>query len=122
MAESNIKSVPKSNSESRWEMRTKYYINLDPLIRSPLTDALSANLHNQHEIRCRNFEYHLAKCIEAYGFYRGIDECREVLHDFQECMTQEKRRSRFEIICGEFIRQVEAGERNYEEVPVLPML
>ena len=69
-----VKSVPKSTPESRWEMRTKYYTGMDPLIRSPLTDMLSVNLHNQFEIRCKNFEFRLAKCIEAYGFYRGIDD------------------------------------------------
>ncbi|XP_043582039.1 uncharacterized protein LOC122567505 [Bombus pyrosoma] len=111
--------MDESTAKSRMEMRDKYYIYSDPLIRSPLTNALSANLHNQHEVECRNFEFHLAECIEAYGFYKGIDKCKAVLHDFEECVTKEKRRSRFEIICGEFIRQVEAGERNYEKVPYL---
>lgn len=115
----NFRTMGERNTKTRREMRDKFYIYMDPLIRSPLTNFLSANLHNQHEIECRDFEFHLAECIEAYGFYRGLDECRAVINDFHECITKEKRRSRFEIISGEFIRQVEAGERNYEKVPFL---
>lgn len=108
-----------SNVESLRKLRNKYYTYSGPLIRFPLTEILSINLHSQHENRCNNFELRLAECIEAYGFYKGIEKCGAVLNDFQECMTQEKRRSRYELICAEFIRQVEAGERNYEKVPFI---
>lgn len=105
--------------KARREMRGKYHTYADPIIYSPLTSFLSTNLHNQNEIKCRDFEFHLAECIEAYGFYKAIEKCKAVLNDFHECITQDKRRSRFEILCGEFIRQVEAGERDYEKVPFL---
>lgn len=108
-----------SNVDTLRNLRHKYHTYSDPLIYSPLSKSLSMNLHSQHEIKCRDFEFHLAECIEAYGFYKGIEKCEAVLRDFHECMTQDKRRSRFEILCGEFIRQVEAGERNYEKVPFI---
>lgn len=116
----NFRSVGESTTETMRRMRLKYLTYLDPLIRSPLTSTISANLHHQSEIECRDFEFHLAECIEAYGFYKGMDKCQAMLYDFQECITREKRRCRFEIIGGEFTRQIEAGERSYEKVPFVP--
>ncbi|KAK1118478.1 hypothetical protein K0M31_015175 [Melipona bicolor] len=91
-------------------------------IDSPFNKMSSVLSHAQYHAECRDFELNIAKCIDAYGFHKAIQECKPLIHDFEECLYQEKRRQRFEILAGEFHRQVKAGERKYEKAPFIAML
>lgn len=91
-------------------------------IDSPLNAKASVLAHAQYHTECRDFELNIAKCIDAYGFHKAIQKCKPLIHDFEECLYQEKRRQRHEILVSEFYRQVKAGERKYEKAPFISML
>ena len=69
-------------------------MHLDPYIRSPLTEvfhpSIYTNQYNRNEL-CRKLEINLAKCLEAYGYRRGLmGECRDFQDDLKECTLQLK--------------------------------
>ncbi|CAL7949733.1 unnamed protein product [Xylocopa violacea] len=91
-----------------------------PIIRSPITDFFGISLHNQKDAYCRDFEFKLAKCAEAYGYYRGLLMCEKLIRDMSECITNFKQMSRGEVLHGEMTRQVHAGERKYDTTIFIP--
>lgn len=97
----------------------KYHAFAEPIFKSPITNWFGASLHAQFNATCKDFELHLAECVEAYGFYKGQEKCEALIRDLDECLHREKRRHRQEIINGEFLRQIDAGERKYEKAPFL---
>ncbi|XP_076754617.1 NADH dehydrogenase (ubiquinone) 15 kDa subunit [Xylocopa sonorina] len=115
-------SVPEPAPEFKAKNPNHVHLYNEPAIYSPLEHFFGTALHNQHDALCRDFEYQLALCVDAYGFYQGQLKCDLLIKDLSECLLADKRNSRREIISGEFNRQVDAGERKYEKTKFLPFL
>lgn len=97
-------------------------VNHDAIFQNRFTDTVKISIHVQDHGVCREFERNVAECVEAYGFYRGQVKCEALMHDLAECLLGEKRRSRNDILFGEMTRQVEKGERKFEEPPFLAFI
>lgn len=54
-------------------------------------------------------------CLEAYGLYRGVNKCQDLIEDFKECSMRTKRHSRIDAMRMERQRQYWMGERSKQE-------
>lgn len=67
---------------------------LTPFFRSPFTDLTGGLINSQHYGRCAEFELNMMECIEAYGQDRGRIKCRDMIDDYQECLSRAKSTAR----------------------------
>jgi NADH dehydrogenase (ubiquinone) Fe-S protein 5 len=67
---------------------------LTPFFRTPFTDFTGGLINAQHYDKCGQFELDVIECLEAYGQDRGKLKCRDLIEDFNECLTLTKRTMR----------------------------
>ncbi|XP_076235433.1 NADH dehydrogenase (ubiquinone) 15 kDa subunit isoform X2 [Calliopsis andreniformis] len=80
-----------------------FYIT--PLIKAPWTEITSNIGTYQQHPECRDFEFRLADCVEAYGWYRSLEKCDLLFKDLEECAYNLKRNKRLGIMLQERKRQ-----------------
>ncbi|GFG29276.1 hypothetical protein Cfor_03217 [Coptotermes formosanus] len=61
-----------------------------PFLRSPFTDLTSCLINHQNYGRCEELEMRVMNCLEAYGTYRGMKKCKDLVDDFRECSSRRK--------------------------------
>lgn len=86
-----------------------------PPFRTPLTDLTGCVISHQWHGRCKDFEMRAVDCLEAYGLYRGLEKCHDLLEDFKECSMNTKRDARLNDMRLERTRQYWMGERSKSE-------
>uniref|UniRef100_A0A1I7Y7M9 NADH dehydrogenase [ubiquinone] iron-sulfur protein 5 n=1 Tax=Steinernema glaseri TaxID=37863 RepID=A0A1I7Y7M9_9BILA len=84
---------------------------LAPTVKIPLTDTFNLPLSQQGKI-CGFFEAQFFRCMEAYGAKLGRKYCDLEHRDFQECITQDKQKKRFNAIRMERRKQWLQGNRD----------
>lgn len=99
-------------------MNQNVYIN--PLLKTPWTDAGYAVFSYQDNKRCAEFEFRAADCMEAYGLDRGGDKCWPYIKDLHECATSTKSMARARLMMEERERQFKAGKVKDRFVPDPP--
>ena len=65
-------------------------MSLGPFFRSPLTDLTGCLINHQSGGKCAEFEMDMMDCLEAYGMDKGAVKCKDLIADFQECVSQKK--------------------------------
>ncbi|CAG9797531.1 unnamed protein product [Chironomus riparius] len=83
---------------------------LTPFFRSPFTDFTGGLINAQHYDKCGQFELDVVECLEAYGQDRGKLKCRDLIEDFNECLTMTKRTMRALAMRNERTKQYWSGE------------
>lgn len=73
---------------------------LTPFFRTPFTDFTGGLINAQHYDKCGQFELDVIECLEAYGQDRGKLKCRDLIEDFNECLTMTKRTMRALVSCS----------------------
>ena len=71
----------------------------------------------QWTTRCSNVELETANCVEAYGFVRGKEKCKELISDLYECVYSMKQNKRLELMHVEYLHQIKKGQKEYIPVP-----
>lgn len=72
-------------------------MSLGPFLRSPLTDMTGCVINHQTYGKCAEFEMNMLDCLEAYGVNRGSTQCKDLISDFQECVSMKKQMLRFTV-------------------------
>lgn len=67
--------------------------------------------------RCANLELKAMECLEAHGFTKGMDSCKNLLDDFRECVYQDVQDRRLFAMWDERDRQYKAGQRKEHYAP-----
>lgn len=72
-------------------------MSLGPFFRSPFTDLTGCVINHQTYGKCAEFEMNMMDCLEAYGVNRGVEKCKDLIADFQECAGMKKQILRFTV-------------------------
>lgn len=75
----------------------------------------------QSSKECADFELRVIDCVDAYGFYRAEDKCRNLIADFHECVFMTKQVKRSILMYQERSRQVKEGKREFLPPPPLDL-
>lgn len=73
-------------------------MSLGPFFRSPLTDMTGCVINHQTYGKCAEFEMNMLDCLEAYGVNRGSTKCKDLIADFQECVSMKKQMMRVTVM------------------------
>lgn len=84
----------------------------DPWLKCFLTDLTGDHFSSQYFGRCANFESKFLDCMEAYGLYKGLKKCEDMMKDYKECVYRQKQFARVEAMRNERIRQWHSGQRS----------
>lgn len=86
----------------------------DPWLKCFFTDFTSDHFSSQYFGRCANLELKFLDCMEAYGLYKGLQKCEDLLADYKECVYKRKQFDRIVAMRNERNRQWHSGERSKE--------
>ena len=62
----------------------------EPLIRTPFTDVSATLLTSNRSKHCNEIELKLLYCMEAYGNPLGVEKCKALRQDLDECIFKLK--------------------------------
>ncbi|CAH1404066.1 unnamed protein product [Nezara viridula] len=82
--------------------------------KTPLTDLTGTPAYtSQYFGLCMDIEMKMINCLEAYGYYRGVESsCKDIIDDYSECFTRFKQMARHIEI-----RKVQRQKKSYIEPP-----
>lgn len=86
-----------------------------PPFRTPFTDVIGCLISHQWFGRCADLEMKAIDCLEAYGLYRGVNKCKDIIDDYKECALRGKQENRIIAMRMERQRQYWMGERSKED-------
>lgn len=89
----------------------------DAFLVSSLNKLSGYFLPVQWSTRCNDIELETANCVDAYGFIRGKEKCKELISDLYECVYHTKQNKRMELMHIEYQNQVKKGKKEYIPVP-----
>lgn len=88
----------------------------DPWLKCFLTDFTGDHFSSQYFGRCAKLESKFLDCMEAYGLYKGLKKCDDLMMDFKECVQRQKQFARIDAMRNERMRQYRSGERSKENL------
>lgn len=83
-------------------------MSVSPFFKSPLTDLTACIINHQQYSKCGTFEMDMMECMEAYGLDRGRLKCKDLIADFQECVSENKQYLRMVVSEGKNIKRLES--------------